>query len=380
LIAGATGRADGEPANGGLLAILGQRGSLPVDAFMELALTHPEFGYYRRQEAIGAAGDFVTAPEISQVFGELIGIWCLAVWDAMGRPAQWRIVEYGPGRGTLMRDMIRAMHVLPDGLAGVSIELVEISETLAGLQRRTLADLTTPVTWSPTLTPSGHATVVIANEFLDALPIAQWILSDDGWCERSVAPSDDGKPDFSIGAPKPLPVHAQTTLQDTTTTTGAIFEARPGFAPLLQTFADQAARAPFASLFIDYGHTKSGFGDTLQAVRQHAYVSPFDAPGTADLTAQVDFAAFTHAAASAGLQPTPIMTQSEFLGRLGIIERTSRLTRSADARTRATIEAGIARLLSPDAMGTRFKVVGLSASPTLAGAAMVDLPILSRPV
>ncbi len=358
-----------EEAQAGLLSIVKQRGPLSVADYMALCLTHPQFGYYRRRDAIGAGGDFITAPEISQTFGELIGIWCAAVWQGMGRPTEFRIVELGPGRGTLMRDLLRALHVLPECLKSVRVELMEISEALAKTQAATLGDWAAQLRWSTTLEASDAPTIIIANEFLDALPIRQLSSRSGGWVERCVADDGLGGLMFVDGPPASLPKAWPAKLP---ASDGLIVEVRTGIKDLCDAFARQSKHAPLAALFIDYGHTTPGYGDTLQAVHKHAYASPFANPGLADLTAQVDFTAFAHAATGTGLRTSAPLSQAEFLGGLGIIERTARLTRDASARQRAGIEAGVARLISPDAMGTRFKVIGLASSG-------VDLPILSLP-
>jgi SAM-dependent MidA family methyltransferase len=337
-------------------------GPLPVDRFMKACLEHPVHGYWRKPDTIGAGGDFVTAPEISQVFGELIGLWCAVVWDVMGRPAPVRLVELGPGRGTLMRDALRAARVLPGFLEAAFVHLVEVSAPLRRTQGETVLSgkgghaLAGRVAWHENFdaVPAGPA-IVIANEFLDALPIRQLVCSRQAWHERVVALGPDGcfrfeagdAVDFASTAPPP--------------DEGAIMELRAGEEQLLATLAERAE--PVAALFIDYGTAAESFGDTLQAVRRHAYTEPLADPGAADVTAHVHFAALARKARAAGLAADGPLTQAEFLGRLGIVERTARLM-GANPACAGEIEAATQRLMSPAGMGQLFKAMAVR-SPAL---------------
>jgi NADH dehydrogenase [ubiquinone] 1 alpha subcomplex assembly factor 7 len=345
-----------------LLAELTERirreGPLTVEAYMAACLGHPRYGYYRKAQAIGRAGDFVTAPEISQVFGELIGLWCAVTWDAMGRPAPLRLVELGPGRGTLMRDALRAAKALPGFLAAVSVHLMEISPTLRRMQRETLAPVGTggPETaWHAAIeeVPVGPA-IVIANEFLDALPVRQLIRDSGAWRERVVGLGPDGRLQLAAGPTVPFTGGAGELPGDRPAPQGAVVELRPGEERLLAALAARAS--PLAALFIDYGPAEAAFGDTLQAVRGHAYADPLLEPGAADLTAHVQLAALVEKARAAGLAADGPVTQAEFLGRLGIVERTARLMAANPARA-GEIEAGTQRLMSPGGMGQLFKAV-----------------------
>ena len=322
-----------------LLAELTERirreGPLSVEAYMEACLGHPRHGYYRKAQAIGAAGDFVTAPEISQVFGELIGLWCAVTWDGMGRPTPLRLIELGPGRGTLMADALRAAKALPGFLAAVSVHLVEISPPLRHLQRETLARGRAAGgpdgAWHEAVeeVPAGPA-IVIANEFLDALPVRQLVRENGAWRERVVTLSPNGRLQLAAGPAAQLTGGAAELLADRPVAEGTIIEIRPGEARLLGALAARAS--PLTALFIDYGPAETAFGDTLQAVRGHAYADPLLEPGAADLTAHVQFAALVGKARAAGLAADGPLTQAEFLGRLGIAERTARLMAANPAR------------------------------------------------
>jgi SAM-dependent MidA family methyltransferase len=340
-----------------LTARIRREGPLSVEAYMESCLSHPLYGYYRKAQAIGTAGDFVTAPEISQVFGELIGLWCAVTWDAMGRPSPLRLVELGPGRGTLMRDALRAAKAAPGFLAAVSVHLVEIGRTLRRLQRETLAlggvGGGSKVAWHEAVeqVPPGPA-IVVANEFLDALPIRQLVHDNGVWRERVVALRPDGRLQLVAGPAAPLTGGAARSLAGASQ--GAIVELRPGEERLLAALAARAS--PLTALCIDYGPAEATFGDTLQAVRGHAYADPLLAPGAADLTAHVQFAPLLERACAAGLAVSGPLTQAELLGRLGIVERTARLMAANPTRA-GEIEAGTQRLMSPGGMGQLFKAV-----------------------
>jgi NADH dehydrogenase [ubiquinone] 1 alpha subcomplex assembly factor 7 len=353
----------GEPH--GLLAELRERirreGPMRVDEFMRVCHAHPRYGYRQKASSIGAAGDFVTAPEISQVFGELIGLWGAVVWEAMGRPAPLRLIELGPGRGTLMRDALRAGKALAGFLPAISVHVVEISEPMRQLQRAALlgsdADQggAPAVTWHDTLAevPAGPA-IVIANEFLDALPIRQLVHDGGAWRERVVAVGPDGILTFAAG-------NAVEFKSLSSASRGGIVELRTGEDELLAALAARAA--PHAALFIDYGPAEPAFGDTLQAVSGHSYTDPLAEPGAADLTAHVQFASLARKARAVGLAVDGPITQAEFLGRLGIVERTARLMAANPARA-GEIEAATQRLMSPGGMGQLFKAMAVH-SPSL---------------
>jgi len=341
-------------------------GPLSVAAYMAMALHDPEDGYYARCAAIGAAGDFVTAPEISQVFGELIGLWAGVVWRTMGAPTPVNLVELGPGRGTLLRDALRAARSIPHFLAAASVHLIERSAPLREAQRRTLATPSSPadrgrhghdravsswaVTWHEAIStvPEG-ATIVIANEFLDALPVRQLVWEGGTWHERVVDVEGGGGLRFAVG-----PATQQRT--EARCLPGAVMELRDGEEELLAALARR--EAPLVALFIDYGPLHWAMGDTLQAVYRHAWVDPLSRPGRADLTAHVAFARLADKARSAGLGVDGPITQAEFLGRLGVAERAARLM-AANPREAGAIEAGVQRLISPTGMGGLCKALAV---------------------
>jgi SAM-dependent MidA family methyltransferase len=355
--AAADGRDAGVTPLGRMLReMIAAEGPMPVSRFMALALGHPVHGYYINRDPFGREGDFTTAPEISQMFGELLGLWAATVWDEMGRPSPFRLVELGPGRGTLMADALRAARALPGFREAADLRLVETSPVLRGAQRRTLEPAGLPVVWHERMedVPAGP-TILLANEFLDALPIRQFARGETGWHERLVGLGPDGGLVWGL-APEPDPRMRRTGR------IGEIAEASPAVETLVATVAALLVEGGGAALFIDYGHLRTGAGATLQAVSRHAFADPLASPGEADLTAHVDFEAVARAAREAGARVHGPITQGAFLRTLGIAARAERLARGAAPAGEAAIRAAERRLTgpSPDGMGDLFKVVALS--------------------
>jgi len=340
-------------------------GPIPVRDYMAACLADPDYGYYRAQQAIGSAGDFITAPEISQVFGELLGLWSAVVWQQMGAPSSFQLVEIGPGRGTMMADTLRATRRVPGFADAAKIVLVEPSPVLQARQKEALARARDDMRWLTDLADvASGPTILLANEVLDVLPITQLVRAEAAWHERTIALDDNGALAFGLDSepwPGPLPAVAATAPA------GSILEVR-GLRGVARDLSRMAGAGSFAALLIDYGHEATGFGDTLQAVRRHETEHPLASPGEADLTAMVDFEAAAAAFADVGLVAERLVTQAEFLGALGIAERASRLM-SANPSRAGEIEMGAARLISPQGMGTRFKALGLRSAdvPSLPG-------------
>jgi SAM-dependent MidA family methyltransferase len=309
------------------------------------------------REPFGATGDFVTAPEISQMFGELIGLWAAEVWRLSGAPAPMRLVELGPGRGTLMADALRATRKIPELAGGVEVHLVEKSPRLLEIQRTRLAEYDVLMQWhgSPAGIPSGPA-VFVANEFFDALPVQHFVRTEKGWCERLVGLDANGKLSFGL---KP---HATNEI-GVTAPEGSVVEISPKAREIVRAAAGKIAGEGGALLIIDYGYTETQTGETLQAVRNHRFVDPLEAPGECDLTAHVDFAALTREAAAAGARVHGPVTQSSFLLALGIAQRVERLKRNSTRMQAQEIEHALSRLTettSPTAMGQLFKVMAIT--------------------
>jgi NADH dehydrogenase [ubiquinone] 1 alpha subcomplex assembly factor 7 len=341
--------------------LISMAGPMPVAQYMALCLSHPVHGYYIKRDPLGAAGDFTTAPEVSQMFGELLGVWAAAVWQLMGSPNPVRLVELGPGRGTMMRDMLRAAKVMPELRAAVSVHLVEISELLQRRQRETLAETDVPAQWYAALDelPDGPA-IVIANEFFDALPVHQMVKQKDGWHERVVGLGDDGKLTFGL-APYPVPHFDQLIDRKVRAAAiGAVYEWRPESLGL--GLARRVVRGNGAALVIDYGHLESSPGDTLQAIGNHSFADPLATPGEIDLTAHVDFQALARSAESMEARVHGPVSQGDFLRRIGIEERAATLKTNATETQAAAIDTALDRLTEGGraGMGDLFKVVAFS--------------------
>jgi NADH dehydrogenase [ubiquinone] 1 alpha subcomplex assembly factor 7 len=344
-----------------LLGRIALSGPLTVADYMAEALGHPRFGYYATRDPLGVGGDFVTAPEISQMFGELIGLWCAVVWQAMGRPRPFRWIELGPGRGTLMADALRAGRAVPGFGEAATLHLVETSPVLRRVQAETLAGASPPrpPLWHADLSgvPEGPM-ILMANEFLDALPIRQFERTADGWHERLVAANERGDGlVFALSPPIPRPPLLSPAVVDAPV--GAIAEVSPAVIGVIDAIGRRLAGAGGAALIVDYGHPRSAAGDTLQALRDHAYHDPLVDPGLADLTAHVDFEAVLRAAAEAGARPFGPLHQGLFLDRLGLNARAKALLARATPAQAEAIRTAHHRLTAADQMGTLFKVVSL---------------------
>lgn len=332
-------------------------GPIPVNEYMALCLFDPSNGYYTTREPFGTDGDFITAPEVSQMFGELVAIWLYQAWLAIGRPLPVTIAEIGPGRGTLMKDMRRTLTRLDPALAAAAgFAMIETSARLREVQRRTLAAAAPGIVWHETIdTLPRQPLLIVGNELFDAIPVRQFVRAGAGWRERMVGLDDDGALRFFAGAGSVdaglLPEGADEAPQ------GAIVEVAPARAALMATIAERLEDRG-AGLFIDYGHLRSGVGDTLQAVRRHDHEDVLANPGEADLTSHVDFAVLAAVARSHGLA-AHMATQGEFLLGMGLLERAGRLGAKADEAERERISEAVERLAGPQAMGDLFKVLAV---------------------
>jgi len=334
-------------------------GPIGVDRFMAAALGDPEHGYYPTRDPLGAAGDFTTAPEISQVFGEIIGLWCADQWQRMGCPDPVQLVELGPGRGTLMADLLRALAVVPPCRTAIRLHLVETSPVLRRRQRETLRAR------HPAITPSWHdgfdtvpsgPLLLVANEFFDALPIQQWQCRAGIWHERRIGLDGADGFAFILGPAATPPVTAPPAAE------GAIFEtAGPGLG-IAEAIGRHLGTSAGAALIIDYGHLQTAPGETLQAVRAHRYAPVLDSPGEADLTAHVDFAALAGALTAGGARCWGPVTQRQFLAANGVAHRLAALTHGKPAAAAAEISHAVARLLDPTQMGSLFKVLAATSA------------------
>ena len=343
--------------------IAGQ-GPISVAEFMAEALTRPRQGYYMAGDPFGARGDFITAPEISQMFGELLGLWCAEAWQRLGAPDPVLLVELGPGRGTLMADALRAAKVLPAFEAATELHLVEISPALRARQAQSLAGR--DPTWHESLeaVPRGRPLLLLANEFFDALPIRQFERSPQGWHERLVGLAED-RESLAFGLSPPLP-HAEALIPEAlkSAPAGSIAEVAPAAPVLAGEIGRRLAEDGGAALILDYGYAAPDGRPTLQALRRHRHDDVLAAPGQVDLTAHVDFGALAEAARAAGAEAWGPMAQGGFLEALGIAARAERLQAGATAEQAEEIGSALRRLTDPEQMGALFKVLALG-SPGL---------------
>jgi len=337
-------------------------GPISVAEYMAMCLFDPQGGYYTTREPFGVAGDFTTAPEISQMFGEIVGVWLVAAWQALGRPLPATIAEIGPGRGTLTKDLLRTIrHLAPEFESRTQIALVEASPRLAEVQRRTLGEASQRISWLRTVDElPPHPLFIVGNELFDAIPIRQFVKTQAGWRERMVGLDEAEALAFFAG---------MASLDDTLlppgsadAPEGSIFEIAPARSAVMARIAQRIAQDGGAGLFFDYGHLASGLGDTLQAVRRHTYDPTLDHPGEADLTSHVDFEALAREAERHGLK-TAAMRQGEFLLAMGLLERAGSLGANADETRREEIRDEVERLAGPGQMGELFKALAISRQP-----------------
>lgn len=328
-----------------LQAQIAQSGPITVAQFMTAALHDPADGYYATRPALGEEGDFITAPLISQMFGELVGVWAASAWALMGEPEEVRLVEMGPGDGTLMSDILRAGRMAPGFLEAADVWLVETSGPLRALQEKRLGDR---ARWTASLdeVPRGAPLILVANELLDCLPVRQFVRTAVGWAEQLVGLDAQGRLAFTLN-----PTPAAGLLPDAPE--GAVYEQSMAQETLGAKLGSRVARDGGAALLIDYGRDRADFGDTLQAVRRHRKVEPLDEPGSADLTVHADFPAVMAAARQQGAA-TAILTQAEFLARLGIGLRAEALVRARPDKA-PMIGRQLNRLVAADQMGELFK-------------------------
>ena len=352
--------------DGGLAAELRRRirasGPLTVAEYMAEALGNPRYGYYKIRNPIGAAGDFITAPEVSQMFGELIGLWCADTWQKLGAPSPVRWVEIGPGRGTLMRDAFRASRALPAFHDSADIHFVETSPVLRTCQREALQDV--DVTWHDRFlhVPDGPV-IVVANELFDALPIHQFERTFHGWHERLVDLDGDGEGfRFVLG-----PMTAAFSLvpeELRNAPLGSVIEVSPACVNLMRDIAERVVDSLGVALIIDYGSLETRPRDTLQAVVAHRSHEVLDSPGSADLCAHVDFAVLEQTATECGAEVWGPVLQGEFLESLGIRVRATRLKETLTPERSGEVDSALERLTGPGQMGTLFKVLAIGSPGT----------------
>ncbi|MCE2509749.1 MAG: SAM-dependent methyltransferase [Alphaproteobacteria bacterium] len=333
-------------------------GPMALAEYMALALGHPKYGYYQQHDPFGQAGDFVTAPEVSQVFGELLGGWCGTVWETMGAPDPFLLVELGPGRGTLMRDALRTACRKDGFQKAARVHLVETSERLRKVQAEALQPFHPVFHAHPGDVPEGPA-LFIANEFFDALPIRQFERTESGWRERLVTfvPEEDAFR-FTLAQGKTHDLQIPAPLRKAPA--GSIAEVSLPALALAQDIGGRVSRFGGAALLLDYGATETDGRATFQSVRAHGFHDPLARPGEADLTAHVDFESLAETARAAGARATAPIPQGALLERLGIHARSERLAEGADPADAEAIRAACRRLIDPEEMGTLFRAMAIA--------------------
>lgn len=348
-----------------LVRLIEDHGPIRVSDYMADVLGHPQHGYYMTQTAFGADGDFTTAPEISQVFGELIGAWVINAWEEIGSPSFVNLIELGPGRGTLMADILHTARIRPKFQKALGVYMVENSGRQRYEQQRKLHDTEVPITWATELHDIPFApTIIVANEFFDCLPVRQFVRTaareDACWRERLIGITEDTPPQLRFTLSDELheaPPHVPDFSQP-----DDIFETSEDTHAVIGEIAERFESHKGRALIIDYGHARSGFGDTLQAIRDHHYWPALASPGEADLTAHVDFQAIRKEAEARGMEVAGAVEQGLFLKRLGIEERANALLGNIPPEERQAFETAVRRLVMPDQMGTIFKAVCLSSA------------------
>ena len=337
-----------------LAAQIRATGPMTIAQYMTACLHDPLDGYYATRPALGEDGDFITAPMISQMFGEVIGLWAVETWRGMGAPPRVLLVEAGPGTGVLMQDALRAARLDPQFMAAADLWLIETSAPLAAIQRERLAGGPLAPNCASDLQglPAGAPMILIANELLDCLPVRQLVRTETGWAERMVGLDDVGALAFGLApCDRPAP--------NLDAPPGAVIEISEPQTACAAALAERLAEDGGAALLIDYGRDRQGFGDTFQALHRHRKVDPLSHPGQADLTVHADFPAVIAAARATGIR-TGLLTQGEFLRRLGIEQRAAALSRARPDQA-AVIARQLARLIDPGQMGDLFKAACLYA-------------------
>lgn len=336
-------------------------GPMDVGRYMTLCLCHPEYGYYMRQDPFGVQGDFTTAPEISQLFGETIAAWVVQTWTAMGEPKRWTLLELGAGRGTLMADVLRtlkALNTMPECYSGCDAVLMDVSPVLQSVQGKTLQGY--DVSWTDNLddAPRDRPIIVIANEFFDALPVRQLVHSPQGWQERKVKIQDNDLQwcETACALDAGVPDSAQAVPY------GTVWEFSPTRESYISEICDAIKARSGAALIVDYGELEHKAGESLHAIKDHTHVDPLVDSGEADLSANVNFKALEDVVSASSLN-TEAMEQGQFLKAYGIEQRAAAVVAVNDDH-RDDVEKALHRLTDSAQMGTRFKVMTIWGNKT----------------
>jgi len=348
------------PLENKLRDIIKTDGPISVSHLMRIAANDTDYGYYQSRDPFGTLGDFITSPEITQAFGEIIGLWCLTAWQNAGCPDKTILIELGPGRGTLMLDILRTVKkILPKFMESIELHLVESGTTLRQQQRLTLKDY--HVTWHDFINtiPQGPS-LILANEFFDVLPIDQYLMTKDGWHEKLITHDPEENKFSFITVPVSKKKISKFRFEISKAETNSIFERNRSAEKYAESIAKRIFSNGIAALLIDYGYVKSGFGDTLQAVKSHRYYDPLTDIGNADLTAHVDFANLEAIFKKTGVAVHGPVLQRNFLTTLGIEHRTMTLVKKATTEQALLLIKGCQRLIAQNGMGSLFKVMAIT--------------------
>ncbi len=345
-----------------LKKLISANGPISMAQYMGECLGHPKHGYYMHKDPFGSKGDFTTAPEVSQMFGEMLGMWIANAWQDLGQKTPVKLIELGPGRGTLMADILRVLNIVPQLKENLSVHLVEMSPTLMAAQKQSLSAVDkTPVHWHKSIAdvPEGFS-FIIANEFFDALPVHQFEMTDKNWRERVVDVDNDSLATLitALAAPSPALFMTDEVLRNSAKN-GDIIETSPLSITIMAEISRRIASHGGAGLIIDYGYKKAALGDSLQAMKNHAFCQIFETPGEADITAHVNFEVLAKCASECGLDIFGATTQGAFLKQLGIEMRAEKLKSNATPEQKQDVDAAIKRLTGDKEMGTLFKVMAV---------------------
>ncbi|APR99122.1 class I SAM-dependent methyltransferase [Wolbachia endosymbiont of Folsomia candida] len=333
------------------------QGSISISDFMNAALYHQKYGYYMSKTPLGKDGDFVTAPEISQLFGEAIAVWIMHTWEKLGTPSKFSLVELGPGKGTLIHDVVRITKKYKDFFDSMSIHLVEISPVLRNIQKQTLMDI--EVNWHENIDNlPENPTIFLANEFFDALPIDQFIYHNGQWYENRIVIQDDNGLKIARLSQSELALSNSWIPVSRTGMTdgfnGAVVEICHAGIEILKKLEKKIYNNKGAVLIIDYGYIYPSYRSTLQSIKQHKYSNFLENVGSSDITALVNFQALKD---SLKYVDCEISTQREFLYSFGIKERAQALMKNANEAQKNRIFSEFLRLT--ENMGTLFKTIEL---------------------
>lgn len=339
--------------------LIAENGNISIAQYMYMCLAHPKYGYYMQKNPLAddKKNNFITAPQISQMFGEIIGAWTIYMWQSIGEPNPVAIVELGPGNGTMMKDICRIADVDKKFKNAMEIHLVEISPSLQEKQKKILENVKESIAWHEnSQTLPKIPTIVVANEMLDALPIRQWIKGEKEWVERAVGINEKGNMEFCT---RPAKIDKQYMPKENEKL-GIVFETSPAREAVVENIAQHLMENIGAALWVDYGHWESEFSDTLQAIKNHKKINVMENIGEADITSHVDFQPLMQIAKKTGCEIIVKKTQGEFLKEMGIYQRAEKLCEGKSQKEKETIQRTLHRLTDEKQMGKLFKVMGFA--------------------